>query len=247
MNRPSRSRVARWAAALACATLLVAQLSAEARAQCADAETFVFEASVDFVDSALTSAFSIGSPISGHYSFDPAEPDVMPDEAWIGAYDYCDYAFDIAGYAATVGFGRILVADEGESTVDIYRVQNVRTEPDPVTGPPVNGLVPVEVSLQLTDYSATAIESDELPLEPPALSDFDLRLFRVTFAEPGNEAVGPFFDVRGTLTSLEVERAVAVPFIGPWGRWVIGLLMAAVGYGLLHLSVWGGRRPPAHA
>lgn len=165
---------------------------------------FEFEAHVSEVASELTGTFSIGQSIFGRYAFDSEAVDTVSSND-IGAYAYDGFTFSIDSYTGSSSVGQIQVSDDVASgAFDFYRVQNLRV-PGGILADAIGAWTPIELSLQLTDSTATAFDTDALPLNPPDMADFpDFRGFRLSFAE--NPDAGPVVSLRGTITSLSFSH-----------------------------------------
>jgi hypothetical protein len=141
--------------------------------------TFDFTGTVSSVDPNLSSAFAVGNPITGSYTFDTAAPNTVSGNPNVGIYNSSfAYTVSAGGFTSSgTGFGfnvfyNLFLASNAYR--DQYRVALGST------GPSVNGLAYNGLSLDLfttsTTPSSTPLASNALPSTPPAIDDFAMNL-----------------------------------------------------------------------
>ena len=174
---------------------------------------FEFAGVIDTVsdpDNALDGAVQVGDPFSGSYTFDSDTPDSYPGDPGFGQYQSHSFAINIAGGGLAVDAGpddsQILVSNETYG--DQYSSGAFGFES---SGVGVN-----ELEIRLADNTATAFDSDALPVTPPELSAFS---WRTMFFNGVVLASDLEFNLYGTVTSLVPEPTVllllvaGMPFI----------------------------------
>ncbi len=177
--------------------------------------TFTFSGTLFQVDGTPPAGIEAGAPFTVTYTFDSSATDAAFDPAY-GLY----YSVG-APYGLTVDVGgttvfssdnvRITVGDASfptsEDTYDVYSA---------------GGLT--QVQLHLSDVSETAFSSDDLPLSPPPLADFDFIGFH--YAEYLSLTPGILsFSAHGATESFTESAAVPAP--GTIALLSIGLAGAA--------------------
>jgi hypothetical protein len=216
--------------ALGWTALVLVLAPAEARASLI---TFAFEGVVTFEGTPAPGGevlpFSLGDSISGFYTFESTTPDQVPQDPGYGAHSdaVTGGAFNLAGYAFSLGGGSIGVYDPFFGQFDFYDV-GAR----PPSGQIVNGFELNVFQLLLQDTTQTAFSSDALPLVPPDLSLFDVHFVNLAFVTTQGEVryATPVF---AELTSLSLREGVPVPAPATGGALVLGVLVALAGPRLL--------------
>jgi len=157
----------------------------------------------------LEGRVNVGDLITGVYIYDSSTPDSHPFEHW-GVYEHHAPPY---GITLTVG-GFVFMTDPGNVDFlveianniigvvvdyDLYRLESHNNLPFS------NGVLVNEISLELRDYTATALSSEALPTTAPVLDDWYYRDIRIYagFLSNGWQASYTFY---GHLTS-----AVLIP------------------------------------
>lgn len=162
--------------------------------------TYSFGGIVESTSPFLGDRFTIGMPISGEFTFDPATPDVLGGDPsrgnFLGAIE--SMSVTIGDYVATsLLAGDIAVLDSDEISPlprphrDAYTVVSV------LDGNPINGHALFLGSLQILDFDGDALTNDLI--DPPALDAFSDPLITIDFAPVGSTQNR----VWGRLTNLE--------------------------------------------
>jgi hypothetical protein len=134
--------------------------------------SFVVEGTVNFIDPALSSVFTVGDTYRLEYTFESTTPDSNPANPNRGFYDHAisSLTVTVGSYTAspTFTFSRI-TADNNLSGADSYRIDLTG-----VSGPGAAGLVLGNQTalMQMRDPTALALSSDSLPIAPLDPLDF---------------------------------------------------------------------------
>lgn len=140
---------------------------------------------------------SIGDTVTGYLTYDPDAQDQNPENTSVGSYDYIDapYGWDVTingVHFKTASFGNVGgTSIYNFSTYDSYSAMSLDVEPAP------NGSHIFDITMNLTDDSATALDSDALPASPPTLADWDTRRFHIT---------GLDFRIDAEVTNIELSE-----------------------------------------
>jgi hypothetical protein len=183
--------------------------------------TFDFTGTVNTVDPNLTSAFAVGNPITGSYTFDTTAPNTSPGSDPNAAFYDSSFAYTVSagsftssgtGFSTTVFYNLVLAPNVFR---DQYRIV------EQANGLSINGLTYSGFTLDLLTTSGTAnstpLASDALPSTPPVISDFAINQLRFYFDDPNNTATGVDY-VIGSLDSL----TEAVPEPSTWAMLLLG-------------------------
>ncbi|MEM6503843.1 MAG: PEP-CTERM sorting domain-containing protein [Planctomycetota bacterium] len=167
-----------------------------------------FTATLNEVSAQLSDGFNVGETVVGFYQFDETTLD-SNDSAFLADYlAIDDFRVEFSGgYTASATSGEIEVDDFTTST-DTYLARSL----GPVTGTTVSGSSPVSMRIELLDLSATAFDSDALPLSLD-LTDFDIREFTIFFSAG---------QITGELTSLSIVPEPASFILIGLGALLIG-------------------------
>ena len=167
----------------------------------ADPITFNFTGDVTLVFPELSGTFNTTQSLSGFFTFESTLTDDIGLPI-LGRYFSLTYGeFTIGGYTATMGGAEsnILIQDFAipEGAQDLYRAESF------LLGPSVNGFDPFKGEVVLIDNSGTVFGDDSLPLTPPDLSSFDVRIWQLIFRKGGNAAL-----LSGTISTLTLQSAL---------------------------------------
>jgi len=185
--------------------------------------SFSFSGSVSEVQGGVFTSGGAGSngfgsalPVSGSFSFNPANPDLLPGDPMWGLYanPVQNMTVKIGTYTATFSPGSsVMQVINNPGLGDTFKVTLNGFTPGSNN---VNGLTPTTFELELNNPNGNAFANDHLPTTPPSLSSFASNQWRLVFSGVGNR-------VQGALTSL-------VPL--PAAVWLFGAgLIALVGLG----------------
>lgn len=172
-------------------------------------------------------SISPGSPFQGRFTIDPDATD-LDGRATFGLY-----LFTADPFLLRVEVGdQVLETQAGNPSLAIEIANDfpIQGKPADRFGVVSDQLGPLQISLQLLDLDAGALESDALPPSPPPLELFELRVFEVQELDPPTGAT-----LQGTVTRLEV-----LPEPAP-GAVAFAL---ATGLGLRRVRRRWGRRSP---
>lgn len=159
--------------------------------------TFEFSGIIDFVeaDLGLDPSVAVGASFTGNYAFDPETVvDSAPNDSRVGAY----YFGSSSHLVVHVGSYEFLTNDLGITIwnnvtgEDLYRVGSAQ----PFFSAGRQWII---MAFFLQDLTATAFNSDALPLTPPDLAEFEYDM-SLAIIEDGHSAA-----ISGTLTSLVPE------------------------------------------
>lgn len=168
---------------------------------------FQFTATVTQVDAQLTSAFTPGQTLTGSYRFESTTMDSAADPA-TGLYFGTGTLFTVLAGGSAFTASSVDIDITNTAPVDIYRVVG-----SGVSGPSLGGLPVSSLVLALTDNSApvNALSTDALPLSPPSLANFNVRLLTLVFSQGAN-AASVVAEVN-MLTTAVTEPALAAPLL----------------------------------
>lgn len=153
----------------------------------------------------LGGSVTVGSLVSGSYTFDLSTPDDLPGDPTRGKYT--DAITAVSGQVESLSFlgpagpTNVVHVSDGYLGGDFYRLS---TDVD------LQG-IPLELEITLSDPLALVFSSDGLPVEPPALEDLDYA--RIGFNSQIDEII-----LSGDLTSLVPEPATLLP-VALGGAW----------------------------
>ena len=176
--------------------------------------TFSFTGTVSTVDPLLASAFAIGGPIFGSYTFDSLAPDQDPADPTVGIYS-SDFSYIVSagGFTSTgVGFTFNIFNDLVLSSGVLRDQSRVALEN---SGPSVNGLTYNAFTLDLWTNSfvpSSSLTTDALPSSPPTISDFEFNQLRFYFIDPTDGSVRYVIGSLSTLT--DSTASVPGPTVG---------------------------------
>ena len=173
-----------------------------------DLITFEFAGEVTSIydpEGLIGDAVTLGSPLSGLYTFESTTPDTRPSQSSRGLYDGA--ITHLAGHVGAMDFS---MAPDSSNEVDVWN--GLTSEAYQVDrGIQMAGRAP-GFQLNLAQSSGSAFEDDSLPLSPPDLSLFDSTRFLIS---TGTEGYG--FSLSGELTSLVPEPStLALLALGAW-------------------------------
>ena len=185
--------------------------------------------SVDDPQLGLEGRIQVGDTIFGNYQYDSQTPDSN------GLTTVGDYQHDAAPYGISLNAGGFhfrtnpdnvdflveIVNDHGSSTTDNYLLRSYNNSRLS------NGARVNHISWQLDDSTAQAIASDALPLDPPALADwqsvFGLTLEGETFfvrahvteavLEPGPSCIAPTLEISPSSGVLIETQSMDLVFV----------------------------------
>lgn len=123
----------------------------------------------------LGGAVAVGSPLSGSFTFDSTTPDSAPDDSSTGFYLMA--IIDIHGALGNLHFAGPVNGDNFISVLN-----DALPNPLDTLGARADVSLPSEAAtlrIVLLDDTATVFGSDELPLEPPPLTSFNVHRFEV--------------------------------------------------------------------
>lgn len=148
-----------------------------------------FFGTVTSVDSPLTSAVSLGSPVEGHFSYDPEAPDATPLNPIFGDYLSAVTGFEVSiggddGIFATSPMGSVQITDGfGQGDVVAFYAHAADGLDGSAIDAPTDGIYN-SFQLRLVDASATALTSDAIPATAPAFSRFSSRTAQLEIFSP---------------------------------------------------------------
>lgn len=218
MFRKEKTRFLALAVAGVCGLLTNHALTVEAANV-----SFSFGGSVSEVHGGVFTSGGAGSngfgsalPLSGNFTFNSANPDLLPGDPMWGLYanPVQNMTVKIGTYTATFSPGSsVMQVINNPGLGDTFKVTLNGFTPGSSN---VNGLTPTTFELELINPNGNAFANDHLPTTPPSLSSFASNQWRLVFSGVGNR-------VQGALTSL-------VPL--PAAVWLFGAgLIALVGLG----------------
>jgi len=181
--------------------------------------TIGVEAEVTYVDDLqdlLGGSIGIGDIITGSYSYNSDTPDTNPLST-VG--DYWHYS---APYGISLGAGGLLFQTDPTGVDFLVEVGDNHTGQDAYLLRSYSNLtlasgVSVDhISWQLNDYSCTALSSDDLPLVPPVLGDWESNYLLITLGPKGSSSI------QGTVTDVWLipePGSIFVLGLGALGLW----------------------------
>lgn len=184
---PRSSRAVRF---WTCQLIAVVSLLGASVAPCsAELLTWSFSGRVNFVSPALAPAFAVGDVVVFTVAFETTTPASGPTATSANYPSAVRFlSVYVNSYAATMtnspAGNFIQVFDN--YTGGFFPLFDGITFSVPVTGPPVGGVAPNLVQINLGDTSGSALDSTALPSVPPNLSTFS----------PGFQNFGLFFQSR---------------------------------------------------
>jgi hypothetical protein len=189
--------------------------------------TFTFTGAVTQINRTgepYSGPIAVGNAIEGHFTFESAAPDLIPDTA---AGLFTSPSGAPYGLSVTIG---------GHSTFSTsgYLGVNVNNDPDSlmdsfgVMGCPSTVCSSMLVALSYTDADGTVFGSDAFPGTPPPFSAFESTLFWLYWP---NIIDGNFVDVIGNLNTLACGAGcepASTPVPEPGTLGMVGLAVSAL-------------------
>jgi hypothetical protein len=179
------------------------------------AEFVVFNltGAISDVSPELGSAFAVGAPVSGVFSYDTSVADVFPDPNG-GEYPGGFNSSVLFGSYAVGGTGGSVFVGNDQSGRDFFTGFLTSAE---VSGAALGAFVPVRLELSLEDFGATVFSSDLLPAASQLanVSAFDSPFIVLFFQNPA----GDLAIVDAAITALQPQqvhepRALALVVLG---------------------------------
>jgi len=140
--------------------------------------TQVFNVIGGVVPPEISAIINVGDPISGSYTFDSLAPDTVAADPNRGSYPIDDFLFTVnfVTYGTSAGQGNEIIIKNLQS-IDNYQVAASGIQQQLGSGAPV----PNKILIGLSDFDSTALVSDSLLLNPPALILFENKVFSMLF------------------------------------------------------------------
>ena len=211
--------------------------------------TFAFTASADTVFDPNGVFGTVGSTVSGTYTFDASTPDFFPADPNAGAYTDALKCVSVdlgtrtfhqeLGFASTIVANNDLAVDVGVTIIGDNYTVDMGQDDASVDGQPGNGDFLFELATACIagmggTCPPTAMSSDALPTTPPDVNAFD--------AFDGNDFVVRFFPQLGqftaTIEGLPITLTSVAPIPCPEPTSGVGGLACALSLG------WIARRRP---
>lgn len=163
--------------------------------------TVHFTGTLDLMPFAGLGDFEIGDLLTGSFTYDTSGVDTEPGDITLGSYSSLTaLSFSVGSYAGELGvspFHSLIIRDIPAN--DTFHVSA-----GALVGAPVQGSLPVQFRIDLTDHNPTpssAFTGDGLPETFPVCC-YEFREWGLTFQSPA----GAFVTVGGKITSLRTEQ-----------------------------------------
>ncbi len=172
----------------------------------ADTITVSFSGTVNFVATQLSSAFTLGDPVSGTFHFSTTVPDAQPANPNLGVYvGATGFDFDFGGYTATSSSpGAVFIDNDAMGGGLFDRFIGTKTCNGTCTAAMVDAFA-LQGMTFLVSGPSTIFPDDSLPTSLD-LADFTQRSASLEFT---NGVVGP--EVTALVSSLTVTVTVPEP------------------------------------
>ena len=171
----------------------------------ASAETLfvTFTGSVTDVPAELAAAFGPGDPIEGSFQIESTTPDTEPSPTEGEYAALSALSFSIGAYAVAGAAGDLHMRDGSGFMADDFFVSGL------VSGDPVGGLSPIELSAEVADSTLAAFASDDIPASLD-LADFDVTHAFLSFGDGGSTFVNVVASIDTLTYSTVPEPAAAL-------------------------------------
>jgi hypothetical protein len=167
---------------------------------------------------------AVGNAIEGHFTFESAAPDLIPDTA---AGLFTSPLGAPYGLSVTIG-GASTFSTSGYLGINVYNDPDGLMDSFGVMGCPGTVCGSMLVALSYKDSSGTVFGGDSLPATPPPFGAFDSTLF---WLYAPNIIDGNYVDVIGSLSSLACSAGcepASTPVPEPGTLGMVGLAVSTL-------------------